>query len=104
MIPDSVTYVGANAFYWCKYVKTITFGENVAYVGEGVMSSFFIDPSVTKVVPEVRSATAGAAVRRSSYVGAMTRDGVNFVLRLHLRGERPHLHAHLRHRGPGHGL
>ena len=42
------------------------------------MSSFFIDPSVTKVVPEVRSATAGAAVRRSSYVGAMTRDGVNF--------------------------
>ena len=48
VIPDSVTYVGANAFYWCKYVKTITFGENVAYVGEGVMSSFFIDPSVTK--------------------------------------------------------
>ena len=78
VIPDSVTYVGANAFYWCKYVKTITFGENVAYVGEGVMSSFFIDPSVTKVVPEVRSATAGAAVRRSGYVGAMTRDGVNF--------------------------
>ena len=78
VIPDSVTYVGANAFYWCKYVKTITFGENVAYVGEGVMSSFFIDPSVTKVVPEVRSATAGAAVRRSGYVGAMTRDGVSF--------------------------
>ena len=78
VIPDSVTYVGANQFYWCKYVKTITFGANVAYVGKGVMSSFFIDPSVTKVIPEVRSATAGAAVRRSGYVGAMTRDGVNF--------------------------
>ena len=78
VIPDSVTYVGANQFYWCKYVKTITFGANVAYVGQSVMSTFFIDPSVTKVVPEVRSATAGAAVRRSGYVGAMTRDGVNF--------------------------
>ena len=78
VIPDSVTYVGANQFYWCKYVAHITFGKNVAYVGDGVMSSFFIDPSVTKVVPEVRSATAGAAVRRSGYVGGMTRDGVNF--------------------------
>ncbi len=78
VIPDSVTYVGANQFYWCKYVAHITFGANVAYVGKGVMSTFFIDPSVTKVVPEVRSATAGAAVRRSGYVGAMTRDGVNF--------------------------
>ena len=78
VIPDSVTYVGANQFYWCKYVAHITFGENVAYVGDGVMSTFFTDPSVTKVVPEVRSATAGAAVRRSGYVGAMTRDGVNF--------------------------
>ena len=78
VIPDSVTYVGANQFYWCKYVAHITFGANVAYVGNGVMSTFFIDPSVTKVVPEVRSATAGAAVRRSGYVGAMTRDGVNF--------------------------
>ena len=78
VLPDSVTYVGANQFYWCKYVKTITFGKNVAYVGNGVMSSFFTDPSVTKVVPEVRSATAGAAVRRSGYVGGMTRDGVNF--------------------------
>ena len=78
VIPDSVTYVGANQFYWCKYVAHITFGANVAYVGKDVMSTFFIDPSVTKVVPEVRSATAGAAVRRSGYVGAMTRDGVNF--------------------------
>ena len=78
VIPDSVTYVGANQFYWCRYVKTITFGANVAYVGDGVMSTFFIDPSVTKVVPEVRSATAGAAVRRSGYVGGMTKDGVNF--------------------------
>ena len=78
VIPESVTYVGANAFYWCKYVAHITFGSNVAYVGKGVMSSFFTDPSVEKVVPEVRSATAGAAVRRSGYVGAMTRDGVNF--------------------------
>ena len=78
VIPDSVTYVGANQFYWCKYVRTITFGANVAYVGNGVMSGFFIDSSVTKVVPEVRSATAGAAVRRSGYVGSMTKDGVNF--------------------------
>ena len=78
VIPDSVTYVGANQFYWCKYVAHITFGEKVAYVGKGVMSTFFIDTSVTSVVPEVRSATAGAAVRRSGYVGAMTRDGVNF--------------------------
>ena len=78
VIPDSVTYVGANQFYWCKYVKTITFGEKVAYVGKGVMSTFFTDSSVEKVVPEVRSATAGAAVRRSGYVGGMTRDGANF--------------------------
>ena len=78
VIPDSVTYVGANQFYWCKYVKSITFGENVAYVGTGTMSTFFTDPSVTKVVPEVRSATTGAAVRRSGFVGSMTRDGVNF--------------------------
>ena len=78
VIPDSVTYVGANQFFWCKYVKSITFGEKVAYVGTGTMSTFFIDPSVERVVPEVRSATAGAAVRRSGFVGSMTRDGMNF--------------------------
>ena len=78
VIPDSVTYVGEQQFRFCPAVRSVSFGENVAYVGDGVMSTFFTDPSVTKVVPEVRSATAGAAVRRSGYVGAMTKDGVNF--------------------------
>ena len=78
VIPDSVTYVGSNVFYWSKYVRSITFGANVAYVGDNVMSSFFFHPDVERVIPEVRSATAGAAVRRSGYVGQMTRDGLPF--------------------------
>ena len=78
VIPDSVTYVGEQQFRFCPAVRSVSFGKNVAYVGLGVMSMFFTDPEVGQVIPEVGSATAGAAVRRSGYVGAMTRDGVNF--------------------------
>ncbi len=78
VIPDSVTYVGSRVFYWSKYVRSVSFGKNVAYVGDAVMSSFFIHPDVTAVIPDVGSATAGAAVRRSGYVGQMTKDGAPF--------------------------
>ncbi|MBQ7872292.1 MAG: leucine-rich repeat protein, partial [Oscillospiraceae bacterium] len=78
VIPDSVTYVGANAFYWARYVRSITFGENVAYVGEGTMDTFFIHNDVTAARIEVKSATAGAAVRRSGYLGLIYKDGVKF--------------------------
>lgn len=78
VIPDSVTYVGSYVFYWCRNVRSISFGANVAYIGNNVMSSFFTHPDVERVVPEVKSATAGAALRRSGYVGQMTRDGLPF--------------------------
>ena len=78
VIPDSVTYVGSDVFYWSRYVRSITFGENVAYIGSNVMSNFFLHPDVESVIPEVKSATAGAALRRSGYVGQMTRDGLPF--------------------------
>ncbi len=78
VIPDSVTYVGANVFYWCRYVRSISFGENVAYVGEGTMNTFFIHNEVSAVHVEVASATAGAAVRRSGFLGIIYKDGVKF--------------------------
>ncbi|MBE6944686.1 MAG: hypothetical protein E7459_01185 [Ruminococcaceae bacterium] len=78
VIPDSVTYVGSDVFYWCRYLRSIHFGENVAYVGDGTMSSYFLHPDVTAAHVEVDSATAGAAVRRSGFLGVIYKDGVKF--------------------------
>ena len=46
-IPDSVTFIGGDAFNGCSRLKSVTIGDSVAYIGEGAFSSCF---SLTNVV------------------------------------------------------
>jgi hypothetical protein len=46
IIPDSVTYIGKSAFYYCTSLTNVTFGTNVSYIGE---NSFYLCTSLTSV-------------------------------------------------------
>ena len=79
IVPDTVTHVGARAFYWCWNLNSVVFGAGVTYVGTGVLAGALMADTSLDVVPEVKSESAGIALRRSGFTGKITKNGLPYT-------------------------
>lgn len=77
IVPDSVEYVGARAFWWCWELESVVFGAGVTYIGPQVLTGALMKDG-SDIIPEVRSESAGIALRRSGFVGKITKDGMPY--------------------------